>query len=144
MDVICDQGKTALRYIFSSSYRSRDDLKSIEELTELLLEGGADPNKTSSNPSESPCLNSAAEKGSLRLVELLLKNGASVSTCDYQQRNALHMACKNIRGEAYFFGIRQIHAVQEKLVYSTSSSYRRGIKNLSLIVFPHIFMYMYN
>ena len=108
MDVECNDGKTPLQCI--TRHQSSADLRIVETLIAILLEGGADPNKTSKEQHYTPVLHWATMKRSTHLVELLLKHGVSCNTCDSQQRTALHLTCENLSGKQIYINYRLPYA----------------------------------
>ena len=103
MDTMCVKGKTPLHYVLymPSRHGSKDNKSTTaEQLTELLLEGGADPKKASIKHNDEPCLHKAAESGSPHLVQMLLKHGVDVNECTRKKQNALHATWRKISGRS--------------------------------------------
>ena len=103
VDSHCRFGNTPLHYAVSTlDQNDARDVPMVEEIVSLLLEGGANPKETLNNLDLFPCLNVASMYGSARLVEMLLRHGASVKMCDEEGQNALHAAFGNISGTIQF------------------------------------------
>lgn len=62
------------------------------EIAKLLVENGADPNLSATNPSKVTALHSAIAKENYELCKILLANGADVNAVQMQNVTALHSA----------------------------------------------------
>lgn len=62
------------------------------EIAKLLIEKGADPNLSATNPSKVNALHSAVAKENYELCEILIKKGANVNAVQMQNVTALHSA----------------------------------------------------
>ncbi|ROL47301.1 26S proteasome non-ATPase regulatory subunit 10 [Anabarilius grahami] len=69
-----------------------------DDIAQILLENGADPNAT--DKLQSTPLHRASAKGNFRLIQLLLKESASTNIQDSEGNTPLHLACDEERADA--------------------------------------------
>lgn len=62
------------------------------EIAKLLIDNGADPNLSATNPSKVNALHSATAKENYELCKILIENGANVNATQMQNVTALHSA----------------------------------------------------
>lgn len=73
--------RTALERLMETldRYMKPEDLSHVSEMAELLISSGVSPNSDSANGNTRPAINLACRYGDLKLVKLLVENGADIT-----------------------------------------------------------------